>query len=313
MIAFLFPGQGSQSVGMGRELADAFEVARNTFEEANELLGFPLSSLMWNGIESELSDTSNTQPALYVHSVAALRVGTMLFPELKPAYVAGHSLGELTALTAAGALPFDVGLRLVRHRGELMKQAGEKFSGGMAAILGLDIPTLELICEQASRDEYKVQIANDNCPGQVVISGAKSALDRAVELAKQAGARRALPLAVSVATHSYLMQSAQDGFWQAVDITPIADANIPVVGNVSAVAMTQADELRVDLKAQLTCRVRWRESMEWMILNGATRFIEIGNGSVLTGLLKRIDEHATCIPFGMPADLERLQVFLKAL
>jgi len=311
-IAFLFPGQGSQSVGMGRELAHTYDVAGNTFQEADGLLGYSFSSRMWDGPEADLNDTANTQPALYIHSIAALRVVAWLFPDLRPAFVAGHSLGELTALTAASALPFDAGLRLVRLRGELMKQAGEQSPGGMAAILGLDIPTLEQICGQSSQEDGRVQIANDNCPGQVVISGAKPSLDRAVELAKQAGARRALPLAVSVATHSYLMESAQSGFWQAVDEAPIAHAHIPVVGNVSAAGMNQPDELRVDLRAQLTSRVRWTESIRWMIEQGVTHFIELGNGSVLTGLLKRIDANVSGISFGAPADLERFREFHKA-
>jgi len=276
-------------------------------------LGFSISSLMWSGPEAELNDTDNTQPALYIHSIAALRVVNLIFPELEPAYVAGHSLGELTALSAAGALPFDAGLRLIRRRGELMKQAGEKSPGGMAAIMGLDISALERVCEQASQDGEMVQIANDNCPDQVVLSGAKAALERAVEMAKQAGSRRALPLAVSVATHSYLMEIAQEEFWQAVDSAPITDVQIPVVGNVSAVAMNQADGMRADLRAQLTSRVRWRESIGWMIEHGVAQFLELGNGSVLTGLLKRINDRVTGISFGAPADLGRLREFLRAI
>ncbi len=184
--AFLFPGQGSQVVGMGRDLAAAYPLAKQTFDEADELLGFSLSKLMWDGTADELNDTINTQPALYVHSLAAWRVLSLRFPDLAPAALAGHSLGELSALAASGALAFADGLRLVRTRGQLMKRAGELAPGGMAAILNLDIPTLEKVCSEASRAGEPVQVANDNCPGQVVISGAKPAVERAMELAKAA-------------------------------------------------------------------------------------------------------------------------------
>ena len=171
--AFVFPGQGSQSVGMGRDLADKYPLAKQTFEEADDILGISLSRLMWDGPDVDLNDTVNTQPALYVHSIAAQRVFSHLYPDFMPASVAGHSLGELSALTAAGALPFADGLRLVRTRGELMKRAGEQSPGSMAAILGLDISVLETVCADASTPDEIVQVANDNCPGQVVISGAK--------------------------------------------------------------------------------------------------------------------------------------------
>ncbi len=205
--AFVFPGQGSQSVGMGRDLADKYPLAKQTFEEADDILGISLSRLMWNGPDMDLNDTINTQPALYVHSIAAQRVFSHLYPDFLPASVAGHSLGELSALAAAGALSFADGLRLVRMRGELMKRAGEQSPGGMAAILGLDIPALETVCAEASTPDETVQVANDNCPGQVVISGAKTAVERAIAGAKVAGAKRGIPLAVSIAAHSPL-----DGF-----------------------------------------------------------------------------------------------------
>lgn len=305
--AFLFPGQGSQLIGMGKDLAARFEIARQTFEEADEILGFRLSRLMWDGMESDLNDTINTQPALYVHSVAALRVLETHFgssSDPKPACAAGHSLGELTALTAARALTFADGLRLVRRRGELMKRAGEIAPGGMAAILGLDIPSLEEICARSSREAEIVQVANDNCPGQTVISGARPALERAIEAAKAAGARRALPLAVSIAAHSPLMAVVQAEFETAVCNARMNPPYIPVISNVTAHPMTTVADLRADLVAQLTARVRWTESVRTMRGLGVETFIEIGPGSVLTGLLKRIDPEGVGISFGTPSDLQ---------
>jgi len=303
---FVFPGQGSQVVGMGRELAQAYPTAQQVFEEADSLLGFPLSRLAWEGPEEELNDTLNTQPALLVHSVAALRVFMERCPGFLPAYCAGHSMGEVSALVASGALPFEAALRLARRRGELMKEAGEISPGGMAAILGLDIPTLDQVCAQASAPGEPVQVANDNCPGQVVISGATPALERAVKLAQEAGARRAKTLAVSIAAHSPLMAHAQSGFAEAVANAPISDPHIPLVGNVTASPLTRADEIRADLNAQLTSRVRWTESIQNMIAGGASLFIELGSGSVLTGLLKRIDPQVSGLSLSAPADFDKL-------
>jgi len=304
--AFIFPGQGSQAVGMGRDLATAFPIAKETFDEADALLGFSLSKLMWDGPAEELNDTVNTQPALYVHSLASWRVLSLRLPDLAPAALAGHSLGELSALAASGALTFADGLRLVRLRGELMKRAGELAPGGMAAILNLGIPELEKVCAEASREGESVQVANDNCPGQVVISGAKPAVERAMELAKAAGAKRALPLAVSIAAHSLLMNSIQPEWNAAVDAVTMRDASAPIFGNVAARALTSADDLRADIRAQMQSRVRWTESVGGMIGSGTRHFVEVGSGSVLGGLVKRIDSSVTSQALGNPSDFETL-------
>jgi [acyl-carrier-protein] S-malonyltransferase len=260
---------------------------------------------MWDGPKEELDETINTQPALYVHSIAVWMTYTLL-PYPKPATVAGHSLGELSALTASGALSFADGIKLVRTRGELMKRAGELNPGGMAAILGVDIPTLDRVCAAASTDNEIVQVANDNCPGQVVISGHKPALERAMAGAKAAGAKRALPLAVSIAAHSPLMDSIQADWNAAVDACEMKDAEIPVVGNVHAKAIHTADELRADIKAQMQSRVRWTESVLGMSGSGIQTYVEAGSGEVLIGMVKRIDAVASRFALGSPKDFEAI-------
>lgn len=304
--AFVFPGQGSQSVGMGKELAEAYPAAKEIFDQADSILGFSLSELMWKGPAEELNETINTQPALYVHSVAAWRTFTLHYVDFQPATVAGHSLGELSALTASGALSFEDGLKLVRTRGELMKRAGELNPGGMAAILGVDIPTLDKVCADASSADEIVQVANDNCPGQVVISGHKPALERAITGAKTAGAKRALALAVSIAAHSPLMASIQEDWNAAVDACAMGTPQIPVVGNVHARHLLTADELRADIKAQMQSRVRWTESVQLMQRNGTQVYVEAGSGEVLLGMIKRIDPAAVRYPLGAPKDFVAL-------
>lgn len=305
--AFLFPGQGSQKLGMGRELAEAYPAARQVFDQADAWLGFSLARLAWEGPENELNDTVNTQPALLAHSAAALRVFNEKYPGFQPAAVAGHSMGELSALIAAGSLTYEAALRLARRRGELMKEAGQVTPGGMAAVLGADIPTLERICAEASTPTEVVQVANDNCPGQVVISGALGAIERATALAGAAGIRRVRPLAVSIPAHSPMMAHAQERFNQAVEAAGVQDPAIPIIGNVSAGPLASAEAVRADLRLQLTSRVRWTETIQALAAQGVTTFVELGSEAVLCGLLKRIDENLKGIAIGAPADFAKLE------
>ena len=305
--AFVFPGQGSQTVGMGKALAAEYAETKQLFEQADAILGFSLSALMWDGPDTDLNDTLNTQPALFLHSIASSQTFARLFPDFEPASVAGHSLGELSALTAAGVLSFEDGLRLVRKRGELMKRAGELAPGSMAAILGVDIPTLDKVCAEASAENEIVQVANDNCPGQVVLSGAKAAVERAMAGAKAAGAKRAMPLAVSIAAHSPLMASIQEEWNQAVDAVTMNAPKIPVIGNVHATVLKTAEEARADIKAQMQSRVRWTDSVRAMSNMGITSFVEVGTGSVLGGLVKRITSESVSYPLGTPQDFKALE------
>ena len=305
--AFVFPGQGSQFVGMGRELAVQYSIVKQTFDEADSILGFSISKLMMEGTPEELNDTLNTQPALFIHSLAAYRTFSYLYPDLKPAALAGHSLGELSALSASGALSFGDGLRLVRRRGELMKRAGELAPGSMAAILGVDIPTLDKVCADASAPGEIVQVANDNCPGQVVISGAKTAVERAMLGGKSAGAKRALPLAVSIAAHSPLMDSIQKEWNDAVTSTKISTPQLTVIGNVYAAPLADEESARADIILQMQSRVRWTETVNFMVSQGITAFVEIGSGTVLGGLVKRIADGMMIFPLGNPQDFATLE------
>ena len=308
--AALFPGQGSQSLGMGADFASEYDIARDTYAEADEILGMSLSAICWHGPAEALNQTANTQPALYVTSLAIWRALRSLLPAASPAWAAGHSLGELSALTAASALDFAAGLRLVQARGSLMQRAGELQPGAMAAVLGLDIATVRHLCNQVSAASGgTVVLANDNCPGQAVVSGDVAAVERLIPAAKDAGARRALRLAVSVAAHSPLMATAQAGFDEAVQATDFAKPRIPVIGNVSAQPLKKPADIRAELNQQLTQSVRWTESMQSLIESGAQTFIEIGAGNVLTGLMRRIDRKKTRVNIdSVPA----LDAFLEA-
>ena len=308
--AFLFPGQGSQQVGMTQALAEAYPSAAEAFRAADDMLGYSLSDLCFNGPQEKLDETVYTQPALFVAGVATLRaINEALGSDAAPAYVAGHSLGEFTALVAANAISYEDGLKLVQKRAELMRDAGEKSPGAVAALLGLEIDAVRDLCGQASAESGEiVVVANDNCPGQVVISGADAALDRALEIATEAGAKRAVKLAVSVAVHSPLMQSAGEEFAAAVEATPISDATIPVIGNVTASAITSAADIQDELKRQITSSVLWNDSMGAMLARGVDTFVELGPGGVLVGLMKRIDRAANRVSIETP---EHLTAFVE--
>jgi [acyl-carrier-protein] S-malonyltransferase len=311
-IAFLFPGQGSQVVGMGRELAAAYSVAAETFAEADDLLGFCLSQLCFEGPEAELTDTINAQPALLATAVAILRVleaeigqtpasaspnsslQTVQGENIAPAYCAGHSMGEYSALVAAGAVSYADGLRLVRERGRLMKQAGTQNPGMMAAILGMDEASIATVCtEVAAQTGGVVQIANDNCPGQVVISGDKAGMEAAMIALGAAGARKVVPLAVSIAAHSPLMQPAAVELRAAIAASSIVDPRVPILGNTTALPLTTAAAIGDELSAQLTGGVLWTASMQRALADGVTHFVELGPGEALTGMMKRIDRAAS--------------------
>ena len=283
MIAFVFPGQGSQYVGMGKDLNEQSSTAQELFRQADAILNVPLSRLCFEGPEEELRQTKNTQPAIFLHSTAL----AMSYRGPRGAMAAGHSLGEYSALVYAGALTWEDGLRLVRLRGELMQQAGVDRPGTMAAIIGLDPKTVVDACEKAS-EAGVVQAANFNSPGQIVISGSVPGVRRAMELAKERGAKLVKELPVSGAFHSPLMESAQEGLKEALENTPIRDASIPVYANVTAQPVRDANGIRRLLLQQLTRPVRWEESVVAMAADGASTFVEIGPGKVLQGLVKRI-------------------------
>ena len=289
-VAYVFPGQGSQWVGMGHDLYVNLPKAKAVFEEADSILGFALSGLCFEGPEDVLRQTVNAQPAIMAVSVAYLRTSPQLQDRPQPSFLAGHSLGEYTALVAAGTLSFADALRLARERGRLMQEAGNQTSGGMLAVIGLDEATVQSVCQATG-----TEIANINCPGQIAISGPSQVLDKAAQLAKEKGAQRVIPLPVSGAFHSRLMQPAADGMAQAVSNLQFQDAVIPIVANTTAQPMTSGNALKAELLSQLCHSVLWQKSVEWMIKEGALEFVEIGPGQVLTGLIKRISKEAKAI------------------
>ncbi len=310
----LFPGQGSQEVGMGADIAAHSPAAAAIFQQADDILGFLLSQLCFEGPEDTLTDTINVQPALFVAGLAALRaVEEQLEAPVKAAAAAGHSLGEYTALVAAGALNFEDALRLVRERGRLMKLAGEIAPGGMAAIIALDTDKIAEICQQASAESGgPVVIANDNCPGQVVISGDEGALNRAMELATEAKARKVVRLAVSIAAHSPLMGAVQEEFAAAIAQADIRPPDFPVIANITAQPLTDVDAIRQELVGQLQNSVQWTESMQYLIDQGNETFIEFGPGKVLAGLMKRIDRRFRRMPAVVTwEDVEKVAALLN--
>jgi [acyl-carrier-protein] S-malonyltransferase len=303
--AFLFPGQGSQTVGMGRDLSHTFSIARQTFEEADEALDFSLSKLCFSGPEEQLRLTEFTQPAIFTASVAAYRV--LAERGVMPDYVAGHSLGEYSANAAAGVVEFGDAVRSVRQRGQFMQQAVAAGDGAMAAVLGMPLPSVIEVCRDAARETGAVvAAANMNSPEQTVISGALFAVERAIAIAKERGAKRAVMLHVSAPFHCALMQPAEDALRPVLQAIPFADAEFSVIVNVDAVPTTNAEALRNALIRQVTGAVRWTESMQWLIGAGVTTFIEVGPGKVLSGLLRQIDRNQKALHVEDSVSLERL-------
>jgi [acyl-carrier-protein] S-malonyltransferase len=312
-IAFVFPGQGSQFVGMGRDLADSFAEARQVFEEVNDALGQDLFRLMVEGPEADLTLTENTQPALMAMSLAVWKVLEAKGVDLArhATFVAGHSLGEYSALTAAGSFTVGDSARLLRIRGQAMQQAVPVGEGAMAAVLGLDLDAVRAVAAEAAAGGV-CTAANDNAPGQVVVSGTRAAIERAVEIAKAKGAKRALLLPVSAPFHCALMQPAADRMAEALAAVDIKAPKVPVVANVIAAPTSDPAAIRSLLVEQVTGSVRWRESAIFMAEKGVTRLVEVGAGKVLTGLAKRIDDRLEGVAVGNPQQIEEFVASLDA-
>ena len=288
MKAYVFPGQGAQFVGMGKDLYENYPLAKELFDKANDILGYSITNIMFDGTDEQLRETKITQPAVFLHSViSALCLGQAFKPDM----VAGHSLGEFSALVAAGALSFEDGLRLVYARAMAMQKACEQTPGTMAAIVGLEDAVVEDVCQKVSQPGCVVVAANYNCPGQLVISGSEEAIDQACQQLKAAGAKRALPLKVGGAFHSPLMQPAKDELQAAIEATTFATPRCAIYQNVDGKAHTQAEEIKVNLIAQLTSSVRWTSCVQNMIADGADDFTECGPGKALQGMIGRIDKN----------------------
>lgn len=300
-VAWVFPGQGSQEVGMGRDVFDRFSEAREIFHRADDVLGMPLTRICFEGPEETLRQTENTQPAIVTVSLAYLvsARGRHTVMAGKPAYVAGHSLGEYSALIAAGVLTFEDGVALVRARGRLMQAAGERNPGTLAAVLGLDESALEEVCQEAG-----AEICNLNSPSQIVIGGEKEAVSRAMDLARARGAKRVIPLNVSGAFHSSLMQPALSGMREAIDRVEFNDPVIPLVANCSGESLRSGAAIKEELLRQVCTAVQWRRSIVTMLSQGVTTFIEVGPGRVLGGLIRQIDRGATVLNVGKAEDIE---------
>lgn len=302
--AYVFPGQASQYVGMGKDLAAQYPQARAIFSQADQVLASPISDLCFNGPENILTDTVNAQPALLTHSIAVSSLIKELKPNLTPAFVAGHSLGEYSALCAAGVLSFPDALLLVRERGRAMKDAGMRFPGMMAAVLGMDESALALVCEETG-----AEIANHNAPGQIVISGPKDQVENAIALAKTRGARRVIPLAVSIASHSRCMQPAVQDFARVIEKTLMYPPNCDIISNVTAEPLKTVDEIRTELVTQLTSPVQWTRSIQFLVDRGVTQFLEVGPKDVLAGLIRRINSSVHAISIG---DVASVKAFLES-
>lgn len=287
-IAFVFPGQGAQAVGMGKDVFDAIPNSRAVFEKGDEVLAFPLSHLIFEGPDSELKQTVNTQPALLTASIAYLEA--LNEQDLKPDYVAGHSLGEYSALVAAGVLSYEDAVRLVRLRGRFMEEAVPGGQGAMAAVLGAEREALSVLCQNVTDESGIVELANVNCPGQIVVSGSQEGVKGVVERVKEAGGKRAIPLEVSGPFHSSMMKAAADRLAEELKKVTFNAPAVPVIVNVTAAPVTDPEEIRELLVRQVYSPVLWQDSIEWLIANGVDTFVEIGSGSVLAGLIRKIDK-----------------------
>ncbi|OBZ16845.1 ACP S-malonyltransferase [Bacillus sp. FJAT-26390] len=303
--AFVFPGQGAQAVGMGKDVYEAFDRSRSIFAQADEALGFSLSSIIFEGPDDVLKQTANTQPALLTVSVALLEA--LEGRGLKPDYVAGHSLGEYSALVAAGVLSFEDAVRTVRARGQFMEQAVPSGLGAMAAVLGAERETLAALCAAITAEGSAVELANVNCPGQIVVSGTAAGVQAVVERGKEeAGAKRVIPLEVSGPFHSSLMKPAAANLQETLAGLVMKDASVPVVANVTANVVTAADEIRSLLVEQVYSPVLWEDSVRYLIDQGVDTFVEIGSGTVLAGLIKKIDKNVRVISINSISALEAL-------
>ncbi len=333
-IAFLFPGQGSQAVGMGADVFEASSAARRVFEAADEALDFPLSNLCFSGPEDALRETINAQPAIVTVSLALLAALQEVYSSMQssswsspltPSFTAGHSVGEYAALVASGALDMQDAIKLVRERGRLMHHEGTVCPGGMAAVIGMDEEQLQEVCREVTAKSSahpdanthvglgQVAVANYNAPGQIVISGEQSALNSAMELAKARGAKRVIPLAVSGAFHSPVMMPAARGLAGAIATTTVHDAAIPVIGNITAAPLTRADDIREEMAQQIASPVQWMRTIAYLAGAGVTTFIEIGPGQALTGMVKRIAKGVTTINVSNVADLEKAVSTLREM